>query len=66
MDEATSALDPRSEKEVQDAVEHIAKNSAHKLSIIMIAHRLETIKTADNLLYIEANNSILPGAKDTP
>ena len=65
LDEATSALDPRSEKEVQDAVEHIAKNSAHKLTIVMIAHRLETIKTADNLLYIEANNSILPGSKGT-
>jgi len=66
LDEATSALDPRSEKEVQDAVDHIAKNSSHTLTIVMIAHRLETIKTADNLLYIESNNSVLPGAKSTP
>lgn len=45
LDEATSALDPRSEKEVQDAIDQISKEpnidgSNTKLTIIMIAHRL--------------------------
>lgn len=40
LDEATSALDSKSEKEVQDAVDHISKNSKGGLTIVMIAHRL--------------------------
>lgn len=50
MDEATSALDPKSEVEVQAAIEKIAK-SGSGLTIIIIAHRLTTIASADNLLY---------------
>jgi ABC-type multidrug transport system fused ATPase/permease subunit len=49
LDEATSALDPRSEKEVQGAIDRIAKDSqanGGNLTIIMIAHRLQTIMTA--------------------
>jgi ABC-type multidrug transport system fused ATPase/permease subunit len=70
LDEATSALDPKSEKEVQDAVDHISKESqgAGKggLTIVMIAHRLQTIMTADHLLFIEAKDTMLPGTKGTP
>jgi ABC-type multidrug transport system fused ATPase/permease subunit len=43
LDEATSALDPRSEKEVQGAIDKIAYESSingGKLTIVMIAHRL--------------------------
>ena len=39
LDEATSALDPKSEKEVQDAIENISRVD-EKLTIVMIAHRL--------------------------
>jgi ABC-type multidrug transport system fused ATPase/permease subunit len=51
LDEATSALDPKSEKEVQDAIDYISRESVvdgsgTKLTIIMIAHRLQTIMTA--------------------
>ena len=70
MDEATSALDPKSEKEVQDAIDYIATHpntngSMNKLTIVMIAHRLQTIMTADNLLYIESKNTMLAGKKGT-
>ena len=65
LDEATSALDPKSEKEVQDAIENISKGDS-KLTIIMIAHRLQTIMTAQHLLYIESKNSIIHGEKGTP
>ena len=45
LDEATSALDPKSEKEVQDAIDYISRDSVvdgsgTKLTIVMIAHRL--------------------------
>lgn len=49
LDEATSALDPQSEKEVQAAIQNIQdleEKSGNKLTIIMIAHRLQTIETA--------------------
>ena len=50
LDEATSALDPKSEKDVQDAIDKISKQSQEgtgtKLTIIMIAHRLQTIQSA--------------------
>jgi hypothetical protein len=32
----------------------------------MIAHRLQTIETADNLLYMESPTSIIGAAKGTP
>lgn len=52
LDEATSALDPRSEAEVQKAIENISQQEgSSELTIIMIAHRLSTIRCAQNLLY---------------
>ena len=32
----------------------------------MIAHRLQTIETAQNLLYIENSKNIIPAEKGTP
>ena len=71
MDEATSALDPKSEREVQDAIDSIAAapsadSKSARLTIVMIAHRLQTIMTAQNLLYIDSKNCLLAGAKGTP
>ena len=71
LDEATSALDPKSEKEVQDAIDYISNQpstdgSNSKLTIVMIAHRLQTIMTAQNLLYIDSKNVMLAGVKGTP
>ena len=65
MDEATSALDPKSELEVQGAIDKISKEQ-HNLTIIMIAHRLQTIEKAKNLLYIENNCTMLNGEKGKP
>jgi len=53
LDEATSALDPKSENEVQEAILHIQKKLGESMTIIMIAHRLQTITTADNLVYLQ-------------
>lgn len=68
LDEATSALDPRSEKEVQGAIDKIAEESranGGKLTIIMIAHRLQTIMSAQNLLYLESKNTMVAASKGT-
>lgn len=65
LDEATSALDPKSELEVQGAIEKIAK-SGSGLTIIIIAHRLTTIASADNLLYFKSRSELVNAARGTP
>ncbi|ETA70197.1 ABC-type multidrug transport system, ATPase and permease component [Candidatus Pelagibacter ubique HIMB083] len=49
LDEATSALDNLTEKHVMDAVNNLSK---HK-TIIMIAHRLSTVKNCDRIFLFE-------------
>ncbi|CAO2839320.1 unnamed protein product [Amaranthus hypochondriacus] len=50
MDEATSALDSRSELLVRQAVERVMKNH----TVLVIAHRLETVLMAERVLLLEA------------
>lgn len=64
LDEATSALDPKSEVEVQAAIDDIAK-SGEKLTILIIAHRLTTIQSADNLLYFKSRSELVSVKKGT-
>ena len=49
LDEATSALDNLTERAVMEAVHTLRKN----ITIIMIAHRLSTVKNCDNILLLE-------------
>ena len=49
LDEATSALDSHTEKEIQDALDRVARNR----TTLVIAHRLSTIVHADNILVLE-------------
>tara|TARA_A100001015_G_scaffold313637_1_gene421322 strand:+ start:312 stop:2081 length:1770 start_codon:yes stop_codon:yes gene_type:complete len=49
LDEATSALDNQTEKAVMDAINNLNKN----ITIIVVAHRLNTIKKCDKIYQIE-------------
>lgn len=49
LDEATSALDNQTEKIVMDAVNNLSKD----ITIILIAHRLSTVKKCDKIFVLE-------------
>ena len=49
LDEATSALDNQTEKEVMDAINNLSKD----ITIILIAHRLNTIKKCDKIFLLD-------------
>jgi ABC-type bacteriocin/lantibiotic exporter with double-glycine peptidase domain len=49
LDEATSALDNITEQAVMDAVHNIG----HRKTIILIAHRLNTVRYCDNIFLLE-------------
>lgn len=49
MDEATSALDNLTERAVMDAIDNIG----HEKTIIMIAHRLSTVRNCDQIILLE-------------
>ncbi|CEQ38772.1 SPOSA6832_00236, partial [Sporobolomyces salmonicolor] len=61
-DEATSALDAASESLVNQAISNIS--ASHKLTTILIAHRLSTLKTADTVVMMENGTVAEQGTYD--
>ena len=57
LDEATSALDSATEAAVQDALDQAAQGR----TTLMVAHRLSTVKSADEILVLEAGQVIERG-----
>jgi len=55
LDEATSALDHENESSFQRSIRQLKKS----VTIIIIAHRESTIKSADNIIRIENGNVII-------
>ncbi|MDO5717409.1 MAG: ABC transporter ATP-binding protein [Tissierellia bacterium] len=49
LDEATANIDPENENLMQDAIEKLTKSK----TVIMIAHRLKTVKNADQIIVLD-------------
>jgi ATP-binding cassette subfamily B protein len=60
LDEATAALDSESEKQVQEAINHLCQNR----TTIAIAHRLHTIMNSDAILVVEGGEIVERGRHD--
>ncbi len=60
LDEATSALDTESERLVQDALERLMKTR----TTVAIAHRLSTVKNADEICVIHEGRIVERGTHD--
>ena len=60
FDEATSALDNLSERAVQNAMESLMKNHA----VIVVAHRLSTIRNVDRILVFKSGEIVEEGTYD--
>lgn len=60
MDEATSALDNLTEQAVMEAV----NNLSHNITIILIAHRLSTVRQCDQIFLLERGEVKASGSYD--
>jgi ABC-type multidrug transport system fused ATPase/permease subunit len=60
LDEATSALDSQSETLIQDAIAEIARDT----TIIVVAHRLSTVKMADTIVVLDEGAIVEQGTYD--
>ena len=60
LDEATANVDPENEKELTEAIENLTK----KKTIIMIAHRLKTVRNADQIIVVDKGKIVQKGKHD--
>lgn len=57
LDEATANVDPENEKDLVKAIDALTKEK----TIIMIAHRLKTVRNADNILVVDQGKIVEQG-----
>lgn len=57
LDEATANVDPENEDRLQKAIEELTRNK----TIIMIAHRLKTVRNADQILVVDEGRIVQRG-----
>ena len=60
LDEATSALDAQTERAVHSAIENLHGS----MTIVVIAHRLTTVRNADQILVLEGGRLVQKGTWD--
>jgi len=61
FDEATSALDSATEKSVMDSIEGLDRS----ITILIIAHRLSTVRRCDTIVELEHGRVVAEGSYDT-
>jgi ATP-binding cassette subfamily B protein len=61
LDEATASIDPFTERQIQQALDLILKDSTS----ILIAHRLSTVRSADRIVVLENGKIIEEGNHDS-
>ena len=57
LDEATANVDPENEDRLQKAIEALTRNK----TILMIAHRLKTVRSADQILVLDGGTIVQQG-----
>lgn len=57
LDEATANVDPENEDRLQKAIEELTRDK----TIIMIAHRLKTVRNADQILVVDEGRIVQKG-----
>jgi ATP-binding cassette subfamily C protein len=57
LDEATSALDAETESEINKVLDELRG----RMTIVLIAHRLSTVKNADKIIYLDGGRVIAEG-----
>ena len=60
LDEATANVDPENEHELQKAVNALTKDK----TVIMIAHRLKTVRHADQILVVDGGKIVQRGTHE--
>ncbi len=60
LDEATANVDPENEKDLVEAIDALTKEK----TIIMIAHRLKTVRNADKILVVDNGKIVQQGKHD--
>ena len=61
LDEATANVDPENEKDLMTAIEELTREK----TIIMIAHRLKTVRDADQILVMDQGRIVQKGDHDS-
>ena len=60
LDEATANVDPENEKDLVEAIDALTKEK----TILMIAHRLKTVRNADQILVVDKGRIVEQGKHD--
>ncbi|HBY33333.1 MAG TPA: ABC transporter ATP-binding protein, partial [Clostridiales bacterium] len=60
LDEATASVDADNERAIQEAISELCRNK----TLLVIAHRLKTIKDADQILVVSDGNIVERGSHD--
>jgi ABC-type multidrug transport system fused ATPase/permease subunit len=61
LDEATASVDTITERKIQEALEHLMQDR----TVLVIAHRLSTVRRADKIVVLEKGRIIESGSHDS-